>query len=116
LELVCVFKPGGVALVVVFDVVYWHLHAAKKSGKYFRPERLGWQHHVYYSVDNLRRGLEGAGLEVVSTDKAMLRRRLAKGVAAPWEWTRFAALKSWTTFAKATHLRRELQLLARKAA
>lgn len=115
-ELARVLAPGGVALVVVPDAAYWHLHAAKKSGKYFRPERLGWQHHVYYSVDTLRRGLEGAGLEVVSTDKAMLRRRLAKGAATPWEWTRFAALKTWTSFAKATHLRREIQLLARKAA
>lgn len=113
-ELARVLAPGGVVLVVVPDVAYWHLNAAKKSGKYFRPDKLGWQHHVYYGVDQLQRGLEGAGLEVVSTDKAMLRRRLAKGVAAPWEWLRWAGLKTWTASAKVTHLRREIQLLARK--
>lgn len=112
-ELARVLKPGGVAFVVVPDSAYWHL-AFTKSGKYFRPERLGWQHHVYYDVPTLTRGLEGAGLEVVSQDKAMLRARLAKGAAAPWEYARWAGLKAWTSFAKATHLRREIQLIARK--
>lgn len=113
-ELARVLAPGGVAFVVVPDAEYWHLHFAKDSGKYFRPERLGWQHHVYYDVPSLRRGLEGAGLEVVSTDKAMLRARLAKGAALPWEYARWAGLKTWTSVAKATHLRREIQLIARK--
>jgi len=113
-EMARVLAPGGVALIVVPDAQYWRVSAAPKSGKYFRPERLGWQHHVYYDISSLSRGLVGAGLEVVSTDKAMMRRRLAKGPAAPWEVLRFAALKTWTSVSKATHLRREIQLIARK--
>lgn len=113
-EVARVLRPGGVALMVVPDSGYWHLNVAPRDGRYFHPERLGWQHHVYYDVATLRRGLTDAGLEVVSVDKAIPRRRLAKGIAAPYEWLRFGALKAWTTFAKVTHLRRELQLIARK--
>ena len=113
-EVARVLKPGGVALIVVPDSGYWHLKSSPRGGRYFHPERLGWQHHVYYDVATLGRGLRDAGLEVVSVDKAMPRRRLAKGWAAPYEWLRFAGLKVWTTFSKATHLRREIQLLARK--
>ncbi|MFO0596456.1 MAG: class I SAM-dependent methyltransferase [Myxococcaceae bacterium] len=113
-ELARVLAPGGVALVVVPDADYWHMRVSPKNGRYFRPDRLGWQHHVYYDVPTLHRALTQAGLEVVSNDKAMLRRRLAKGAAAPWEWLRFAALKTWTSVSKATRLRREIQLIARK--
>lgn len=113
-EITRVLRPGGVALIVVPDNGYWHLRASPRGGRYFHPERLGWQHHVYYDVPSLSRGVREAGLEVVSVDKAIPRRRLAKGLAAPYEWARFAALKSWTTFARMTHLRRELQLIVRK--
>jgi SAM-dependent methyltransferase len=108
-EIARVLRPGGVALIVVPDVDY------RRRGDYFHPERLGWQHHVYYDLPTLSRGAQEAGLEVLSVDKAMLRRRLAKGMAAPYEWLRFGALKVWTGLAKATHLRRELQLIAGKA-
>ena len=113
-ELARVLKPGGVALIVVPDVGYWHLNASPRGGRYFHPERLGWQHHVYYDLATLSRGTTDAGLETVSIDKAMLRRRLAKGAWAPYEWLRFGVLKGWTTFARLTHLRREIQLIARK--
>ena len=115
-ELFRVLKPGGVVLVVVPDAAYWRVGSAPKSGKYFKPEGLGWQHHVYYGVPQLTRALTDAGFEVVSNDKAMLRRRLAKGVAAPWEYVRYAALKTWTSVSKATRLRREIQLIARRPA
>lgn len=113
-ELARVLRPGGVAFIVVPDAAYWRPNSTKSGGKFFHPERLGWQHHVYYTVDSLRRGLEGAGLQVVSTDKAMLRRRLAKGLAAPYEYLRYAALKAWTTTSRLTHTRREIQLIAQK--
>ncbi len=115
-ELHRVLRPGGVALVIVPDAAYFRLHVAKRSGRYFHPERLGWQHHVYYDVNTLGRGLREAGFTVVANDKAILRRRLAKGVAAPWEYARMSALKVWTTLSKLTHLRREIQLIARKSA
>ena len=65
-------------------------------------------------MPTLSRGFAEAGFEICSTDKAMLRRRLAKGLSAPYEWLRFGALKVWTTFSRATRTRRELQLIARK--
>ena len=113
-EVARVLRPGGVALIVVPDADYWYLRASPGGGKYFHPERLGWQHHVYYDVPTLARGLSGAGLQVVSKDKAMLRRRLARGAASPWEHLRFAGLKVWTTVARVTATRREIQLLAVK--
>jgi ubiquinone/menaquinone biosynthesis C-methylase UbiE len=113
-EVVRVLKPGGVAFIVVPDAAYWRVGVAPKRAKYFVPQRLGCEHHVYYDVSSLGRGLRDAGLEVLSDDKAILRRRLAKGAAAPWEYLRFAALKTWTSVSKATHLRREIQLIARK--
>ena len=106
-ELHRVLKPGGVALVVVPDVAF-------RKPAHYQPDRLGWQHHVYYDVPTLSRGFAEAGFEICSVDKAMLRRRLAKGLSAPYEWLRFGALKAWTTFARVTRLRRELQLIARK--
>lgn len=115
-EVARVLRPGGVAFIVVPDSAYWRCGLAPRSGKYFRPAELGWQHHVYYSIENLSRLLRDAGLEVVSTDKAMLRRRLAKGPAAAWEGLRYAGLKAWTTTSRMTHLRREIQLIARKPA
>ena len=113
-EIERVLKPGGVAFIIVPDAAYFRLHVGKRSGRYFHPARLGWQHHVYYDTSTLRRGLEQASLAVVSDDKAMLRRRLAKGANALWEYARVAALKVWTTFSRLTHLRREIQLIAVK--
>lgn len=111
-----VLRAGGVAFIVVPDADYWRVTRGVERSKYFHPRRLGTQHHVYYSIDNLSRLLRDAGLEVVSTDKAMFRRRLAKGPAAAWEGLRYAGLKAWTTTSRVTHLRREIQVIARKPA
>jgi SAM-dependent methyltransferase len=113
-EIARVLRPGGVALIVVPDAAYWHMNASPRGSRYFRPDQLGWQHHVYYDVRTLGRGLSDAGLEVTSVDKAIFRRRLSKGVGLPFEWLRFLALKTWTSFSRVTHLRREIQLIARK--
>ena len=114
-EIARVLKPGGVAMIVVPDADYWHLNASPKGSRYFRPEHLGWQHHVYYDVKTLGRGLQESGLELVSVDKAIFRRRLATGLAAPFEAARFVGLKAWTTISRVTRLRREIQLIARRS-
>lgn len=115
-EVARVLRPGGVAFLAVPDVGYWRFSTTARRKRYCHPERTGWQHHVYYDDGTLRRALEGAGLEVVALDKALFRGRLARGLGAAWEGVRFGALKVWTTVARWTHTRRELQLIARKPA
>jgi SAM-dependent methyltransferase len=106
-ELFRVLKPGGVAMILVPDVAF-------RKKDHYQPDRLGWQHHVYYDVPTLSRGLTDGGFDVLSVDKAIPRKRLAKGLATPVEWLRFAGLKAWTTFARVTRTRRELQIIARR--
>lgn len=113
-EVARVLAPGGVAFIIVPDSDYFRLRLFPKSGRYFRPEKLGWQHHVYYDAKVLGRALTASGLEVVSTSKAIFRRRLATGARKPWEYARFGLVKLGTTLAELTHLRREIQLIARK--
>ncbi len=110
-----VLRPGGVLLVIVPDADHWKRHLLLRRGGFFRPERAGWQHHVYYEDRHLADACARAGLEPRHAGKAILRRRLARGLGALWEPLRFAALRLWVATARALHLRRELQLIARKA-
>ena len=44
-----------------------------KRGKAFRPDRRGWQHHVYFYEKNLIDAAERSGLEVLVRGKAIAR-------------------------------------------
>lgn len=108
-----VLRPGGVALVLVPDGDYWKLRYMPRKGRSFRPDRRGWQHHVYFSEENLAELCGRTGLEVVHRGKAVFR-PAARGWAAAFERLRFGWMWLYTWFGKATRLRREMQLFARK--
>lgn len=109
-----VLAPGGVAFLVVPDAAYWKLALMPRTGRSFRPDRRGWQHHVYFFEANLEDACRRAGLEPVKRGKAIFRRRLARGVRWPWEALRVAWLAAWNGTARATRFARELQLIVRK--
>ena len=113
-EIERVLRPGGIAFLIVPDAAYYKIVLMPRRGRSFRPDRRGWQHHVYFYERNLADAAARAGMIPVKAGKDILRRRLAKGVRAPWEWLRYAFLFAWTWTCRATHFRREIQLIARK--
>lgn len=92
-EVFRVLKPGGVAMFVVPDAHYWKAKVLPKTGRYFVPRELGWQHHAYYSVATLSRALGQAGLDVRATHKAVYRKD-AVGLAKLVEPLRYWALRA----------------------
>lgn len=113
-ELHRILRPGGVAFVIVPDAAYWKIPLRPRTGPSFRPEQRGWQHHVYYSERTLPAAMTRAGLVPVKAGKAIFRRRLAQGVRWPAEVARLGFVAAWAWTCKATHLRREIQLIVRK--
>lgn len=113
-EVARVLRPGGVAFVIVPDADYWKLTWMPRRGRSFRPDRRGWQHHVYFDESNLALACVKEGLEPVLRGKTLLRRRLARGLRLPFEYLRAGWLAVWTGASKWTRLRREIQVIARK--
>lgn len=112
-----VLRPGGVAFVIVPDAAYYKLTVMPKRGRSFRPDRRGWQHHVYFYEQNLADAATRAGFSVLKQGKDIFRHRLARGpVASAWEGLRYAFLVSWTHACRVTRMRREIQLIAGKPA
>lgn len=109
-----VLRPGGVAFVIVPDAAYYKIIVMPRRGRSFRPDRRGWQHHVYFFEQNLADAATRAGLEPLKAGKDIFRTRLAKGPATAWEALRFGFLVAWTWTCRVTHFRREIQLIARK--
>ena len=109
-----VLKPGGVAFVIVPDAAYYKIIVMPRRGRSFRPDRRGWQHHVYFYEGNLADAAVRTGLTVRKQGKAIFRRRLARqgALSALWEAVRFAWLAAWVWTCRVTHMRRELQLIA----
>lgn len=112
-----VLSPKGVVLVAVPDVGYWKGMLLKRTYRYFRPDDLGQQHYVYYSLEPLSRLLRGCGFEVRARSKGMFRAARARrgpGHRA-YELARAAALSLAFGLAGALHLRRELFVIAARA-
>ncbi|MFN0062842.1 MAG: class I SAM-dependent methyltransferase [Myxococcaceae bacterium] len=107
-EVARVPKPGGVALVVVPDAAYFKLALLPRRGRSFRPDRRGWQHHVYFFDKNLQDACARVGLVTQATNKAVFRRHLAQGARTPYEYGRWVFLQGWTAVGRATRFRREL--------
>ncbi|HZA51486.1 MAG TPA: class I SAM-dependent methyltransferase [Myxococcaceae bacterium] len=113
-EIERVLRPGGISFLIVPDAAYYKILVMPRRGRSFRPDRRGWQHHVYFYEQNLADAAMRAGMTPVKAGKDILRRRLAQGARAPWEWLRYAFLVAWTWTCRATHFRREIQLIAQK--
>lgn len=111
-----VLTPGGVVLIAVPNLTYWKGLFRRRQYRYFRPDDLGQQHYVYYTVTTLRRLLETNGFEVVATSKAVLRRNVARQspLHTIGEVTRFVAMVAWQGLARLLLMRRELTLIARR--
>lgn len=103
-----VLKPGGVALIVVPDAAYWKISSMPKTAKAFRPDRRGWQHHVYFYEKNLVDAAERSGLDVVVRGKAIERE------PSPLETLRFGWMRFYTWFGLTTKLRQEMQIIVRR--
>jgi ubiquinone/menaquinone biosynthesis C-methylase UbiE len=109
-----VLRPGGVAFVIVPDAAYYKLSLMPRRGRSFRPDRRGWQHHVYFYEQNLADACTRAGLTPVKAGKDIFRSRLARGPRAAFEYARYAFLRGWVHASRVTHMRREIQLISVK--
>jgi SAM-dependent methyltransferase len=111
-----VLRPGGVAFLIVPDAAYYKIPLMPRRGRSFRPDRRGWQHHVYFYEKNLADASTRAGLTPVKAGKDIFRSRLAQGPRAAFEYARYAFLLGWVHTCRVTHMRRELQLISVKPA
>jgi SAM-dependent methyltransferase len=109
-----VLAPGGVAFIVVPDAAYYKIKLMPRSGRSFRPDRRGWQHHVYFYQHNLLDACKRSGLVPLKLGKDIFRRRLAHGPRSVVERLRYYWMLFWTHGARLTHLRREIQVIAQK--
>ncbi|WP_224244945.1 class I SAM-dependent methyltransferase [Hyalangium gracile] len=109
-----VLRPGGVAFLIVPDAAYYKHTLMPRRGSSFRPDRRGWQHHVYFYEKNLADASARAGLTPVKAGKSIFRSRLARGPRAALEYARYAFLVGWTHGSRVTHTRREIQLISVK--
>lgn len=111
-----VLRPGGVAFIVVPDAAYYKIPLMPRKGRSFRPDRRGWQHHVYFYENNLAEACTRVGLAPAKAGKDIFRSRLAQGPRAAYEYARYAFLLGWVHGCRVTRMRRELQLICLKPA
>jgi 2-polyprenyl-3-methyl-5-hydroxy-6-metoxy-1,4-benzoquinol methylase len=116
-EVARVLTPGGVVLVAVPDVTYWKGTVFPRTYRYFRPDDLGQQHHVYFSMATLTRLLETSGFTVLATSKGFFRTVQAGRSPLHWlyEWARHLTLTPLFALTASLRLRRELFVIARRA-
>jgi ubiquinone/menaquinone biosynthesis C-methylase UbiE len=113
-EIARVLRPGGVAFLQVPDAAYYKISLMPRRGRSFRPDRRGWQHHVYFYERNLTDACQRAGLSPAKVGKDIFRRRLARGMRWTVEALRWLWMVAWTHGARVTRIRREIQVIARR--
>ncbi|MEM6731744.1 MAG: class I SAM-dependent methyltransferase [Myxococcota bacterium] len=115
-EIARVSSDDAAVVIAVPDLNYWKGRWQRRRYRYFRPDDLGRQHYVYYTVDSLCRLLESCGYAVRARSKAVFRRKRAgRGpIAAVVESGRYAALAVWQGIAQTFGLRRELFVVAQR--
>jgi SAM-dependent methyltransferase len=111
-----VVRPGGVLFVVVPDGDYYKHTVFPRTGRDFRPDARGWQHHVYFDSGSFRRACAGAGLDVAYEGRAVFRRRSGVALPSGLEEMRWAGLAAWTWASRTAHLRRDIQAFVMRPA
>ncbi len=106
-----VLRPGGSALIAVPDAEYWKRYLMPRRGRYFRPDRSGLRHHVYFSERTLVAAIERAGLVVAGRSTAAGSPGAA-GQGSAGRAHRGAAETVARAVMGTLHLRREVQLVA----
>lgn len=114
-EVARVLTEQGVVLIAVPDVSYWKGSVFRRTYRYFRPDDLGQQHHVYFSIQTLTRLLVACGFTVLATSKGFFRAAQARRSRAHWayEWVRHLVLAPGFALVARLRLRRELFVIAR---
>jgi SAM-dependent methyltransferase len=112
-----VLSPNGVTLIAVPDLEYWKGLYQRRGYRYFRPDDLGQQHYVYYTLPSLSRLLGECGFELMAHSKAFFRSIEARKspLHRVTEALRFAGYDCWQKTARALRMRRELFVIARRA-
>jgi SAM-dependent methyltransferase len=104
-----VLRPGGVIFVVVPDGDYFQHAVMPQRTRNFRPDARGWQHHVYFHSPSFARACQRTGLRVAREGRAVLRRRPEAALPFPLEQMRWLGLAAWSSGARFTRLRRDIQ-------
>jgi SAM-dependent methyltransferase len=104
-----VLKPGGVVFVVVPDGDYFQHVVMPQRTRDFRPDARGWQHHVYFHSPSFARACQSTGLSLAKEGRAVLRRRPESALPFPLEHVRWLGLAAWSSGARFTRLRRDIQ-------
>jgi ubiquinone/menaquinone biosynthesis C-methylase UbiE len=113
-EIARVLRPGGVTFLQVPDAGYYKIALMPRRGRSFRPDRRGWQHHVYFYERNLTQACSRTGLVPAKVGKDIFRRRLARGPRWAVERLRWMWMLLWTHGARRLRIRREIQVIARR--
>ena len=100
-------------LVVGPDGAYLKNRLFPRSGRNFRPDARGWQHHVYFKSQSFAKACSLVSLSVACEGRAIFRQHL--GLGFPWEHLRWLGLYVWTQFVRLTLLRRDIQAFVSKA-
>ncbi len=102
-----VLRPGGVIFLVVPDGGYIKNRLVPRTGRNFRPDARGWQHHVYFRSRSLAEACRRVGLKVAHEGRAVWRE------GPLWHWPaealRWFGLAAWTLVLRITFLRRDIQ-------
>ncbi len=101
-----VLTQAGAVLILVPDPGYWKARVFPKTYRYYRPDDLGRQHFVYYTISSLSRLLQMHGFRVLATQKFAARPHaslMSRFIGWGWRWVARLGL------------RRELYVIAQRA-
>lgn len=106
-----VLRTGGALFIAIPDARYRKAVRNPQQSNFYRPERGGSEHYVYYTPATLARLLDECGFEVKRVNPLLVQREAAP--VARLGQTLFAPLRAPAQWlADALHLRKEFWLVA----